>query len=98
MALRYTADHAASSYGQPVLVDTETGAAYGPGDLLTATQAGALLGIGERHVRHLAKTHGVGATVNGRLVGIAVADAEGLRAHLRPGMGRPKKGGARGDG
>jgi len=29
-----TAEHAASSYGQPVLVDTETGQAYGVADIL----------------------------------------------------------------
>jgi hypothetical protein len=29
-----TTGHAASSYGQPVLVDTETGQAYGKGDIL----------------------------------------------------------------
>ena len=27
-------DHAASSYGQPVLVNLDTGDAYGPGDIL----------------------------------------------------------------
>lgn len=29
-------EHAASSYGQPVLVHRATGEAYGPGDILTA--------------------------------------------------------------
>jgi len=29
-----TTEHAASSYGQPVLVDTETGQAYGRADIL----------------------------------------------------------------
>ena len=29
-----TTDHAASSYGQPVLVYRSTGEAYGPGDIL----------------------------------------------------------------
>jgi len=29
-----TTEHAASSYGQPVLVNTETGQAYGEGDIL----------------------------------------------------------------
>jgi len=29
-----TTEHSASSYGQPVLVDTETGIAYGIGDIL----------------------------------------------------------------
>lgn len=29
-----TTDHAASSYGQPVLVNRGTGEAYGPGDVL----------------------------------------------------------------
>jgi hypothetical protein len=29
-----TTEHSASSYGQPVLVDTETGQAYGTGDIL----------------------------------------------------------------
>ena len=31
-----TTEHAASSYGQPVLVDHATGDAYGPGDVLRA--------------------------------------------------------------
>lgn len=36
MALRYrlTTDHAASSYGAPVLVDMQTGVAYGPADVV----------------------------------------------------------------
>ena len=29
-----TTEHAAASYGQPVLVDRETGEAYGPADLV----------------------------------------------------------------
>ena len=31
-----TNEHAASSYGQPVLVNRDTGEAYGPGDVLHA--------------------------------------------------------------
>jgi hypothetical protein len=31
-----TTDHAASSHGQPVLVNRASGAAYGPGDLVEA--------------------------------------------------------------
>jgi hypothetical protein len=31
---KLTTEHAASSYGQAVLVDLETGEAYGPADLL----------------------------------------------------------------
>jgi hypothetical protein len=31
-----TTEHAASSYGQPVLVNRGTGEAFGPGDILAA--------------------------------------------------------------
>jgi hypothetical protein len=31
-----TTDHAASSHGQPVLLNRETGKVYGPGDILKA--------------------------------------------------------------
>ena len=47
---KLTMDHAASSYGQPVLVDRETSEAYGPADLLEidgeiiAAEGGARLG------------------------------------------------------
>lgn len=88
--MRYTTDHAASSYGQPVLVDDETGTAYGSGDLLTIAQSASLLGISDRHVRRLATAHGEGVRLNGRLMALTVAGAESLRAHLKPGMGRPK--------
>lgn len=90
MAWRYTTDHAASSYGQPVLVDDETGTAYGPGDLLTAGQTAENLGINERHVRRIAHAHGVGVTINGRLMAISVADMERMRGLLKPGRGKPK--------
>lgn len=90
MTMRYTTDHAASSYGQPVLVDDETGIAYGPGDLLTIAQSASLLGIHERHVRRLATAHGVGLRLGKRLTALTVAEAEALRAQLKPGMGRPK--------
>lgn len=33
-AAHFTTEHSASSYGQPVLVEDETGIAYGPNDLI----------------------------------------------------------------
>ena len=38
-----TTEHAASSYGQPVLVHRQTGTAYGPGDVLEAYPSFGLL-------------------------------------------------------
>ena len=38
-----TTEHAASSYGQPVLVDTETNIAYGIADILPDGRSAALL-------------------------------------------------------
>jgi len=46
-------DHAASSYGQPVLVKRSTGQAFGPGDILTAGTGDVLAADA---VRRLAKT------------------------------------------
>ena len=37
-----TTEHAASSYGQPVLVDTETGQAYGVADILPYSTPAAI--------------------------------------------------------
>jgi hypothetical protein len=38
-----TTDHAASSYGQPVLVNRGTGKTYGPGDILKASPSWGFL-------------------------------------------------------
>lgn len=91
MTMRYTTDHAASSYGHLVLVDDETGTAYGSGDWLTIAQVADLLGIHERHVRRLATRHGLGLRLGTRLTALTVADAETLRGKLKPGHGRPKR-------
>lgn len=88
---RYTTDHAASSYGQPVLVDDETGTAYGPGDLLTMAQVASLLGVDARHARRLATAHGAGQRLGARMLVMTVAAAEGLRGKLKPGRGRPRR-------
>lgn len=90
MAWHYTTDHAASSYGQPVLVDTDTNAAYGSGDLLTTAQVADILGIDMSHVRRLARDHGLGTKLGERFAAMTVADMERLRALLKPGRGRPK--------
>lgn len=92
MALIYTTNHAASSYGQPVLVDTETGIAYGPGDLLTTSQAAALLGVIPRTLRALAARHGVGRLLGPRVAVLTVTETESLRPYVRSGPGRPRKG------
>lgn len=88
---RYTTDHAASSCGQAVLVDDETGVAYGSGDLITTSQVASLLDINERHARRLLIEHDVGQRIGARVLVATVAAAESLRSKLRPGMGRPKK-------
>lgn len=89
--LRYTTDHAASSYGIPVLVDDETGVAYGDADYLTTAQVATLLRVDQSHVRRLARTHGIGTKYSDRVLLITVAEAEALRALLKPGAGRPKR-------
>jgi len=91
MPLIYTTDHAASSYGQPVLVDTETGVAYGSGDLLTTAQVADLLGIDQSHVRREAVKQGIGIKLSDRVAVMTVADAEQMRSMLKPGRGRPRK-------
>jgi len=89
--LRYTTDHASSSYGQPVLVDDETGVAYGSGDILTTAQVAALLDIDQSHVRRLAVKHGIGTKLSDRVAILTVADAEQMRGLLKPGHGRPRR-------
>lgn len=88
---RWTTDHAASSYGQPVLVNDETGVAYGPGDNLATAEVADMLGISEGYVRRLARDYGVGEKRSKRVALMTVAEAESLRAKLKPGRGRPKK-------
>ena len=48
-------DHAASSYGQPVLVNRATGEAFGPGDILKPYPSWGFM-VGAEAVRRLAKT------------------------------------------
>lgn len=48
-------DHAASSYGQPVLVNRATGEAYGPGDIVRPYPSHGSTTAAEA-VRRLAKT------------------------------------------
>ena len=91
MAWRYTTDHAASSYGQPVLVNDETGIAYGPGDKLATSEVASFLEIDESHVRRLARDHGFGEKRSERVALMTVAESEAIRALLKPGRGRPKK-------
>lgn len=50
-----TTEHAASSYGQPVLVNRGTGEAYGPGDILTPYPSYGPM-VAADAVRRLAKT------------------------------------------
>lgn len=88
---RYTTDHASSSYGQPVLIDDETGAAYGPGDLLTTAQAAEIIGIDPRSVRRLMRDHGLGRKMGPQFGMLTVAEMERIRA-ITPGKrGRPKR-------
>lgn len=90
MAWRYTTDHAASSYGQPVLVNDETGIAYGPADRMATSEVASFLDIDESHVRRLARDHGVGEFRSPRVALMTVSEAESLRQYLKPGRGRPK--------
>lgn len=48
-------DHAASSYGQPVLVNRATGTAFGPGDILKPYPSWGFMPAAEA-VRRLSKT------------------------------------------
>lgn len=48
-------DHAASSYGQPVLVNRATGEAFGPGDILKPYPSYGFMPAAEA-VRRLSKT------------------------------------------
>lgn len=48
-------DHAASSYGQPVLVNRTTGEAFGPGDILKPYPSYGFMSAAEA-VRRLSKT------------------------------------------
>lgn len=75
MPFHRTTDHPASSYGIPALVD-EAGRAYGPDDLLSASQAADLMGLSLREVQRLCKEGILSAlNVGGRYV-IKVRDAE----------------------
>lgn len=90
MPWHYTTDHAASSYGQPVLVNDATGTAYGPGDILSTAQVAEILAIDSSHVRRLARDHGIGRLLSDRVAVMTVADMETMRALLKPGRGKPR--------
>lgn len=84
---RYTTDHAASCQGQPVLVSPE-GRAFGPGDLLSTTEAGAVLGVSSRRVLALIEASRLPAQrVGGRWV-VRVRDLERVRERRN---GRPRR-------
>lgn len=68
-------DHAASSYGQPVLVHRPTGEAYGPGDILKPYPSYSYMPASEA-VRRLAKTARLEANAQplvARFVGLLAA-------------------------
>ena len=50
-----TTEHAASSYGQPVLVNRATGEAYGPGDILKPYPSWGLM-LATEAVKRMAAT------------------------------------------
>lgn len=58
--------------------------------ILSTTQVAERLGIDPSHVRRLAIRHDIGRKLSERVRVFSDRDVEALRAHLKPGMGRPK--------
>ena len=71
-----TTDHAASSYGQPVLVHRSTGEAYGPGDILVPYPSWGYMPAGAAVARFAKRKHldADGAALVEKFVGLAAGE------------------------
>ena len=82
-----TTDHAASSYGQPVLVSPD-GDAYGTVDLLTAEQIAQMRGVGARTIQDQMQRGRIPAR---KLAGVWLAAAGDALVGYGRGPGRDKR-------
>lgn len=85
-----TTDHAASSYGQPVLVSPER-EAYGTADLLTAAQVAQMRGVEPRTIQDQMRRGRIPAR---KLAGVWVATAADALVGYGRGPGRDRHEGA----